>query len=183
MILSIIFMKNFLTNCVNVVYPLMTNELEEEFSDYILRVLKEKDLKQLRVSQKTNKKIDQSSITKLISGNAQGDKTTIKTLYWLAIGMNEPPLVVFAKALGLMPKDLGVRVNDSPEMLELDFYLTQMSKGRLRDMLTIARAFFEMDIAVQPEPEPAAKLRGKVMTLEEAFADNERKMSRKKSKK
>jgi hypothetical protein len=167
-------MDKNLNYCATLVYPLMTKDKEEDLPAYILRILEKKHLSEPKVAQKTARKIKQTSVNDLKNGRVKPENAQIQTLYWLAVGMEEMPVLVFSKALGVSLKDLGVK--DEGVMTELDYYLTHLPDRRLKDLLEIARAF----AAMEEKREPPA---GDAITLEEAIADNERKTGKGKVKK
>lgn len=176
------FMNNSINYCGSLVYSIMTTTEKEEFSAYVLRILNEKGIKELHAAQSTGNRIDQTTINKLKNGLIKVENVRSTTIYWLAKALDEPPIVVFSKALGISLRDLGIREEQTSEMLELNNYLTQLAPNRVKDLLTIVRALYMNDKS-EHTPVAPQSAHGEMMTVEEALADNERKTGGKKKAK
>lgn len=152
-------------------------ENQDDIAEFIRAVLEEKKLSEPAVAKKTGQRVTQSVINKLKNRRVSGSKAEIASLYWLAIGLDEAPVEVFARALGVGLKELGIPDPGSELLLKLQYYLARLPEHRLLDLVNIAALF------AQDDKHGVAEKGENVMTLEEAVADNEAKKKRNRTKK
>lgn len=132
----------------------------ETFSEYVRRVMKQKDLKAVDVERNSGGKIDRSHVSKMLTGVEKNPSA--QTMIALATGLKVDPHEVFTAVTGCTPgggksQELNVlellalveRVAADPELLEA-------LRGMVRLPEPGRTAFLNM-LRLRAEEEPAAR--------------------------
>lgn len=118
----------------------------EDIATFIRRILEEKNLTEPQAAKNARNQIKQSVINALKNKRVLGENAEIGTLYNLAKALDEPPAIVFAKALKISPAKLGFEDEQLSEaIIRMVFYFSQLPENRQNDLLQFAGIFIEQE--------------------------------------
>lgn len=108
----------------------------EKFSEYVDRVMKQKDLKGPDVERNSGDKIDRSHVSRFVTGDETNPSA--KAMLALAAGLKVKPHEVFSAVTGVSPDEDGPKAPDVLEIISLiekvasDAELLEMVRGLIR---------------------------------------------------
>lgn len=139
-------MRENVAFCDNLSYPMSRQQETEDISEYIQRILKEKALSEAQAAKNSGGRIKPSAINDLKNKRVLGENASISTLYYLAIGLDEPPVIVFAKALKIPPGKIGIEGMIPNELISaIIFFFSHLSDNHKQDLLDIAQVLFSQE--------------------------------------
>lgn len=108
--------------------------MSEKLGEFVKRIRREKNLSVADVSQRSNKQISTSYINKI--ENEPNINLSSPKILALAIGLGEPEEKIFAIARGKHPEQILI-------IDEIELYLNELSLQRQKDLLAIAKMFYD----------------------------------------
>lgn len=125
----------------NVIY-LMANK-KNALSDFIRDYVNSGN-SEAKIAQRSGNNIKQSSINDLKNGRVSPLKSTVANIYYLAKGMESKPFEIFCLALGVTPKEFGIR-NENEQLSEIEFFFNQLTEEKQQVMVGIIKYFLDVE--------------------------------------
>jgi transcriptional regulator with XRE-family HTH domain len=116
----------------------------ETLSEYVQRIMNEKNLRPIDVSRKSNGGIGDSHVTNILRGTTSN--VTIDRLRALAVGLGVDSIELFKIAVGLPANELNVqvvarvfeKVVSNAELSKLFLLLDRMNQRQVKALLSVA---------------------------------------------